>query len=229
MQYEETLYEILVNTNLNDLQSLCHSDKKIRQLCHNKYFIDYKFNNLGFNIYRPIKHTFNNLLYIGHLINVAYKLINFMVNHSSIIFYNNPNDNIKDLEKVSPAIVDRILNQLENVDETNQFYGVFEGSLLFEYNHKTINGTTIPTNDQKFYLSYWIYTPNDMQEAIDLTIDDTVEYLVNIFLNDKHYALINHQYKKYFDNVKELEHFLDIQFIKLSPKRRVKQHYSYYL
>lgn len=229
METDETVYEILLNINLNDLQLFCRSNKNINQLCHTKYFIENKFNMLPFNIYRPIKHTLNNLLYVNYLYNVANKLINYMINERNVIFYNMPIKTIQDLKLISPIVTNRILDKMIEVDEEHEFYGVFEGNIFLQYNEKTIDGETVPTYDGKFYLSYWIYTPNDNLEAIDLSIEQTVEYLVNIFLNNKKYTLIESRYYQKLNNVQELEYFIDTRFIKLSSKRRVIPHYSYYI
>lgn len=229
MQFDETLYEILLNTDINDLQSFCQSNNKINKLCYTKHFIEEKFNMLPFNIYRPIQHTFNNLLYINYLAHVAYKLIKFMMNEQDIVFYNNPNANINDLNIVSPVIVDRILNQVNQLVEVNEkgrFYGEFEGSIFLEYNSKTIAGEPIPTNDQKFYLNYCIYTPQAVDEAIGLSINQTIEYLVNVFLNNKKYSLYVGKSVTRFNTVEELEYFIDMRFIKVAPKRSVLPNYK---
>lgn len=231
MESNDTLYEILLNTDLNDLESLCQSNKQFRKVCQDKYFINQRFQRLGFNIYRPIRYTFNNLLYINRLINIAHKLIKFMISNDRVTFYNRPNKTIQDLEKISPVIAQRIVNQLKDVDKTSEWYGFFEGNLFLQYNHK--GNDAIKTYDLKFYLSYAIYAPDMVEDAIDLSIDDTIEYLVNVFLNDKIYILVNsqnnHYYQGKFKHVYELEKFLDTRFIKLSPKKRNIPRYSKYI
>jgi hypothetical protein len=73
-----------------------------------------------------------------------------------------------------------------------------------------------------------IYVPDEVEQAIGLTINQTIEYLVNVFLNDKRYMLMFNRGVK-FNSVKELEYFIDRRFIKLSSKNRVKPRYSYYM
>jgi hypothetical protein len=139
MENDVIIVEILLNTNMNDLQSLCQTNDHTKKICHSQFFLHKKFDMLPFNIYRPILKTFNNLLYINYLHNVASKLINFMINYDNIVFYNNPNDTIEQLGIVSPVIVNRILNQVKQfteVDKSNIFYGQFEGSIFLQYNKK---------------------------------------------------------------------------------------------
>ncbi len=215
MQIEETLYKILLHTNINDLELVCQSNKQINSICNNPYFLQQKFKTLPFTIYKLMDQTLPNLLYINYLINVAYKLINLMIN----VIFLSKYDNIKELENTSPFIANKIMTQVYKLikpDKNDQWFGLFEGLQYITYNVKDIEGVIDVTNDQKFYLNYWIYTPDSIVNAIDLSLSEMIEYLINIFLNHSFTAIgiLQGRYVK-INSVKKLEKFIDTKFIKL--------------
>ncbi len=209
METDETVFQILLHTNMDDLKLLCQANKRINKICHNPYFIKKKLTTLP-TIHTPIDLTLFNLFHINRLTHLAYQLIDyFKTNPWAVLNYSQ--NNIKELAKVNPLATNKILSQVYKTqhDKTSKYFGEFEGRLIITYNQKYLKDQwVVTTNDNQFYISYWIYTPDDLEEVISLTENEMMAYLVNLFLHYKNIGIINGKLAKKFKTVNELEKWL---------------------
>ncbi|HSW76929.1 MAG TPA: hypothetical protein VLG50_07775 [Candidatus Saccharimonadales bacterium] len=172
----DIIYETLLNTDIQDLYPMCQINKQYSNICHSKQFLITKFNQLHIKIYKNIKLTLNNLIFIDRLIQLAYHVVEF-IKQSNKLFYYGIINTISDMSKISPLISNKIMDKLKNEKEMNinkndKLYGRFEANTYIEF------------NNHQMYLEFWMYTPDDYRSSIILTDLETVEFLVNLFLDE---------------------------------------------
>ena len=238
MKIDETIVNILIHADYRNVDTLCQTNKQFNMICHNQYFIDARFNNLPFILYRPIKHTYNNIIYVHHLIDIAYKIMDFIKNNKDVDeFYLDAIrryrkiSNIHDLSNIHPYIADNITEVIHQLslkyyhiepNTDNVFNGEFERRLSITYNKmldRDAGMYEVMTN--QFYLNFIVSTgDNSITSSIVLTDGEMIEFLVNVFMYSRNFEFLldrniyksHGSFRKIFHNAQDIENFIDYYY-----------------
>ena len=206
------LYNVLLQADLDDTLILCDLSDTSRKICHNQHWLNQKFDTLPFHLYKPIKHTFNNLVYIYDLVNLSTKLMNFMSKIDGIQFYfMKDGENIEDIK--NPSLYNQLIMLSQHLnhpyinyvnvpldtqpDITDEYYGAIDYlSLMYK------NG--------QFSIFTGIGWPHFLEFNIPIPQKELIEYFVNIFLNDHSFTIGRYGSTNAYpiNNMNELEQFI---------------------
>jgi hypothetical protein len=195
----DTMYNILLQVDLEDLHKLCQIDQSTKKICSNNHFIKERFENIPYKIYNPMEMTLSNLYNIGYLITFAKQVMNFMAEENKLgfIFIGNLYDDEKNIKKFQDSLpdlydyTDNIINHLpiykqyielihtpnnvnRKLDKEDEDFGRFDF-----FNLICVDG------------EYFIYTGINLPFYVELKIPITkkkmMEFLINIFLDFPQY------------------------------------------
>jgi hypothetical protein len=220
----DMMYNVLLQADIDDMLNLCNINNTSQKICHDRHFLNQKFDLLPFKIYKPISHTFNNLLMINQLVKLAIKLINFMKHTDGIQldFLNldgEDKDYIIDIKKFSPSLYNKIitisndltyeginfinvpLNTKPNL--THPSYGRVEFFHFMYKNGKYDNymGIRLPHGvDLTIPVNNGLSAPvvngisASVGNGLSASKQELIGYLVNIFLNYKEFRIGRYDY-----------------------------------
>jgi hypothetical protein len=194
----DTMYNILLQVDLEDLHILCNIDQSTKKICANNHFIKERFENIPYKIYNPIKHTLNNLYYIGYLISFAKQVMNFMAEENKLVFsfmddlyddernINKFQDSLPDLYDYTDNIINHLpmykqyITVIHNTDNINRKLDKEdEGFGNFEF-------FNLLCVDDEYFIYTGIYLPFYVELKIPIT-EKMMDLLINIFLNFPQY------------------------------------------
>lgn len=214
-EHNHMLYNVLLQADLDDMFNLCHVSHMAFKICHDPYFLNNKFDML--KIYKPMLHTFNNLLYINSLIQLSIKLIDFMKEIDGIRFdfLNLRGDDkayIIEIKKFSPDLYDQLIaisNDLTSPYITMINVPLNTKPILTDPFYGHIEFLSLMYKDNQYYLYTDINFPHFIESMIPIEESKLIEYVVNIFLNYDMFYIGRWGYlDNYIFNKSNLEKFL---------------------
>lgn len=193
----DILFNILLHIDVDNLYAFYHLNTTTKQICHDPYFLNSKFNQLPFKINKDIVYNLFNLLYINQLIKLAIHLKRWMETMNGIrfdFFINGDFLNLNNINNISPSLYHNIIFLTENLNHSYiTFIRVSTNTKPNVENNRYghIEFMSLMFKDGYFSLYFGIHLPHYVEINLPLPNQDIINYMVNIFLYATKYV-INH-------------------------------------